>query len=92
MRRIKAYEIDNMGQDHAQYFQGAGISFTDWEDVAVGVGSDAKEAYEDAVDSLAQNGWDADRLPTRPRGIRKDDRIPADANEEWYCYVAVRVR
>jgi hypothetical protein len=92
MKIITAYEIDNMGQDHAQYFQGAGIAFTDWHDVSVGVGSDAKEAYEDAVEALASAGWDVDRLPTRPRGIRRDDRIPPDAGEEWYCYVAVRVR
>ncbi len=93
MPTVKAFEIDGLGVDHDQYFQGAGIAFTDWDYVAVGIGNNAKEAYEDAVELLSQT-WDTDRLPTRPRGIRKSDSMTQEQIESdgLHYYVAIRVR
>ena len=96
MKNIKAYEIINHGYEHSQYFQGCGTSFTDFTDVATGCGNDAKEAYEDAVEQLATSGWNVDKLPSRPAGIRKRDKVPAkylkDELNEFFWYVSIRVR
>lgn len=94
MRKIRSYEILNHGYEHSQYFQGCGVSYTPFDDIATGVGYDAKEAYEDAVEQLAWE-WDVEALPKRPRGIRTRDHVPArlfseDMNE-IYWYVSVRV-
>lgn len=95
-RHVRAFEILEHGVDHAQYFQGCGTSFTEYTDVATGAGDNATEAYRDAVEQLAQMGYDVATLPSRPKGITKRSRVPAEArraedSEIWY-YVSVRVR
>jgi hypothetical protein len=96
MKKIKNYEIINHGYEHSQYFQGCGTSYTKFNDVATGIGMDAKEAYDDAVEGLAFCSWDVSTLPTRPNGIRKRDKVPAKflKNEynEIYWYVSIRVK
>lgn len=99
MRPIKAFEIVDHGVDHAQYFQGCGVAFTDFDFVTTGAGENAREAFEDAVEQLACCDWDVDKLPTRPRGIRKSDTVDhsdcdngGDDYCETYYYVSVRVR
>ena len=94
--KITDYEIINHGYDHAQYFQGCGTAFTDFEDVSTGAGDNAKDAYEDAVEQLAMTGYNVDKMPTRPRGINKKDKVPHELSKhedsEIYFYVSIRVR
>ena len=94
--KITDYEIINHGYDHAQYFQGCGTAFTDFEDVSTGAGDNAKDAYEDAVEQLAMTGYNVDKMPTRPRGINKKDKIPYELSKhedsEIYFYVSIHVR
>lgn len=56
-RAAEALEVEDHGVDHCQYFRGAGVSFTDYEDCATGTGNTPREALEDALESLAQGGW-----------------------------------
>lgn len=56
-RTVAAFELSDLGVDHAQYFQGAGVAFTDWDEVFVGVGDTAREAAADAVENAATHGW-----------------------------------
>lgn len=97
-RKIAAWEILNHGMEHEQYFQGCGVSHTDYTDIATGIGDNAREAYDDALEQLACAGWDTSRLPRRPRGINAKDRVPADVIREMgemcdaHIYVSVRVR
>lgn len=90
-KKVIEFQIISHGYMYPDYFQGCGVAFTEFQDVATGCGNDAKEAYEDAVESLAQCGWNVDKLPRRPRGIRASDRVPARCDEA-YWYVSVRVR
>lgn len=55
MNTITAFEFQDLGVDSPSYFQGAGTAFTDWDEVFVGVGDTAREAAEDALESLAQS-------------------------------------
>lgn len=56
------WEIIDHGIEHSQYFQGCGTTFTEFSDVATGIGDNPKEAMEDALEMLAQSGWDTDGI------------------------------
>lgn len=92
------YEIINHGWDNAQYFQGCGVTFTDFNYCVTGCGDDAKEAYEDAVEQVAQvltsKKFTKLALPKRPRGINAKDKVPArlSRQEENECYWYVSIR
>lgn len=94
-KKVYEYEIVSLGVDHPDYFRGFGTAFTSFDDSFVGIGTDAKEAYEDAVDQAVSSGYE-DEFPRRPRGINKRDKVPAeylqDAESDVYYYVGVRVR
>jgi hypothetical protein len=92
MEKIREYEIVDHGVENVQYFQGCGVAFTEFSLCVTGAGQNAKEAYEDAVDSLAQVGFDVDKLPTRPIGINKKNRVLASMGEECYYYVSIRIK
>ena len=89
---LKQYEIINHGYENHQYFQGCGVSWTDFTHCFTGCGSNAKEAYEDALDIAFQTleRDDAEALPFRPVGIRARDAVPA-RYPEAYWYVSIRV-
>lgn len=90
--RLKSYEIRSLGWTYPGYFQGYGTSFTRFTDCFVGIGANAKEAYEDAVEqacmSLPSELDLPKKLPTRPRGINAKHKVPAHAKEA-YWYVAL---
>lgn len=91
--KIKAYEIIDHGYSYACDFPGEGTAFTDFEDCFTGIGNDAKEAYEDAVE-LASSTYDVSRLPKRPRGITEKNRVPRRRHEggEFWYHVSIRIR
>ena len=95
MKTINAYQIKNHGPENSQYWQGYGTysSAINAQDVATGIGDNAKEAYEDAIEQLAMNGWNVDDLPKRPTGIRKRDRLNKEEREnvEYFWYVSILV-
>ena len=92
------YEIINHGIEHSQYFQGCGVAFTDFDLVATGIGDNAKEAYEDAVEQLYTMDIDPDSLdkllPTRPKGIRKSDKMKAVdyRSDEIHWFLSIRIK
>lgn len=53
--KIVQYELEDCGLDHAQYFPGRGVSFTNWDYCFVGAGSNPHEAAEDAIDQCAMS-------------------------------------
>lgn len=103
MKTIGAYEILDHGIEHSQYFQGCGTSFTEYVDVATGIGDNAYEALEDALESLAQGEWSVDAIANRydenAQGICQDcEHYGKDDNDdvcegcELHYHVSVRVR
>lgn len=59
-KSILDWDIEDIGMEHPDYFQGRGVAMTDWDDVVVGVGDSARDAAEDALDQLSQIG---NRIP-----------------------------
>lgn len=49
------YEVSDLGMDHAQYFQGFGSSFTDYDNAVCGVGDTYNDALDDALEMLSQS-------------------------------------
>lgn len=90
---MSSYQIINHGWDNAQYFQGCGTAYTEFDHVQTGCGDNAAEAYADAVESIYQCHTTAEaealQLPKKPHGIRKADKVPAKS-EDCYWYVSIR--
>lgn len=57
-RTIVEHMLEDHGVDHAQYYQGAGVAFSQWETVYVGCGDSAYAAGDDALEQAACDGWD----------------------------------
>jgi hypothetical protein len=100
MKTAKDYEIINHGIENSQYFQGCGTSFTGFDIAITGVGYNAKQAYNDAVDQCYMMDIDSaslDKLlPVRPRGINAKDKVPYEYSKhednEIYYYVSIRLK
>lgn len=102
MRAIEEHEVIVHGAEHSQYFQGCGVSFTPFTDVATGIGDDAKEAFEDALESLAQGDWDTEDSDDWDDVPKASDAVvperPEDEDEDEYddnelhVFVSVRVK
>ena len=88
MKKIIEYQIIDHGVEHEQYFQGYGISFTRFEDIATGIGDSPKNALEDALDQLATGGWDTDVINDEFSDIPTIE----ENQDEMHHYVSVRVR
>jgi hypothetical protein len=88
------YEIINHGYMDPDYFRGCGVAFTKFDYYETGVGSNAKEAYDDAVDKIYLSHDNTEKvdklkLPKRPHGIRKSDKVPARWEDSMW-YVSIR--
>ena len=102
---IKEYEIREHGMDNAQNYPGAGASFTDWDNVQIGVGSNKHEALEDALEQLAFIGYNVEgigndytdgdeNLPCHGCLFNKHEDFPADECTECdlHYYIEVYIR
>lgn len=77
-RIVRRVEVESHGVDHAQYFPGAGVCLTEFDDCATGVGNSEREALADALESLAQSGeWE----------FQPENGYPAEPSEEDYSEV-----
>ena len=102
MKPIKEYEIVDHGFDGEQYFQGCGVAFSDFDDVATGMGDTAREAFDDALDNLAENDWDVSKIKGKSklsrqgvRGYLRSIGIKLDPDgdgSETHYYLSIRVR
>lgn len=99
MKTIEDYDIVDHGIENSQYFQGCGIFLTEFTGIATGCGNDPAEAIDDALESLAQQGWDVEGMEKRilkdylpgKRKLPTKPKVPAKS-EDCYYYFSVRVR
>jgi hypothetical protein len=50
---ITDWEVVDLGIEHSQYFQGFGVCGTNFDNCTYGIGDDAREALEDAIEQMA---------------------------------------
>lgn len=73
-KKVVKHKIVDHGMENSSYFRGHGISGTDYEDTATGVGSTVEQAIEDAAEQLAQNGWElSEELEKEIEKIKKEE-------------------
>lgn len=58
MKKIKDYSLHSEGFYYPDSYQGFGCSFTSFNRSILGAGSTEREAYADALEQLAMNGFD----------------------------------
>lgn len=95
MKPITTFQLVDHGIDSSDYFQGCGIAFTEFTDIATGCGSNPKEAIDDALEQLAMSGWDTTTMDARILEhfeIAELPQKPEATIENTYYYVSVRVR
>ena len=79
------------GIEHEQYFQGCGVSFTEFTDCYTGIGASAQEAADDAAEQAAMSGWNVDCLENDISQHNAAVYVKEDEYDLWY-YVSLRVR
>ena len=85
------------GVEYPQYFQGFGLK-EGMTDVATGFGESEKYALEDALESLAQNGWDTGAIESMLHDYHFSKEVPRkvlEADEDGdgpWVYISVDVR
>jgi hypothetical protein len=86
------YELLSHGVEGEQYFQGAGTSFTKFKHIATGVGSSEKEAFDDALEQIAQT-HDVDFSKIEKDGENLSTKVAPEITAEdsdMHYYFSVR--
>jgi hypothetical protein len=86
------YDIEDIGIEHPQYFSGAGVAYTDWEDVFVGAGDDAEGALLEALDWATDAGWDVEFIDVDEEVAKMGKDNAVDFGEEMLYHVVLRLR
>jgi hypothetical protein len=89
IKKVRDYEIVDLDVDYPDYFQGFGYYGTQYENAFYGIGYDAVEAYNDAVEGIA-SWFIVDALPKRPRGLNKRMKVRKDQGEDALYHVGIR--
>ena len=97
MKAVLLHEILDHGVEHAQFFQGCGVSLTEYDECFTGTGETPAEALDDAIENAAQSDWDMDgiknELPTEtPDELKPSDEDEGYDRDERYCYVSIRLK
>lgn len=93
-KTIEASEIES-SWDHSQYWQGAGLAWTEFDDIATGFGASEREATIDACEQLAMQGWDTATLDYVSEASDDSTRV-CECGDDDECehgyFVTIRVR
>lgn len=101
---VKEFSVTDHGWDTPDYFQGYGICGTDFDDGATGNEGTYRGAFKDALDSLAQNGWDVSSIEKSSEYeeamndeeeapcFEDDDEEESDEPSNLYRYVSILVK
>lgn len=95
---IKSFNVVDHGVENAQYFQGCGVSFTQYTHCVTGAGANYSEAFDDAFEQVAQCGFvfaegseaDAEYQKELENAQKSTEGVPCDMAEEMYYYVSVQ--
>jgi hypothetical protein len=79
------YEIVDLGVDTPDYFQGFGVSYTPFEHCTYGIGDTAEEAYDDALESVAQCEGTERIMALLPESCGIYDAVDHTDHDELSC-------
>lgn len=72
MQKVKEFQVDDMGIENSQYFQGYGVAFTSFSDCCYGIGDNPREALDDCLEQIASS-HDIDAEDLEARIIAEND-------------------
>ena len=95
LTKINDYSIE-CTFDHAQYWTGVGVAFTNFDEVFTGVGATPEDALEDAYNLVEESGYDTSELfailpPPEDRETcecAEDDY--AECEHSWFVSIFVK--
>jgi len=64
-KAIGSFEIVDHGIEGSQYFEGCGVSFTEFSEVVTGIGDNPAEALADCLEQMGSDGWELDGFEVR---------------------------
>ena len=74
--KVTEYKVLDHGIDGSQYFPGCGTAFTPYEHVVTGCGDNPAEALDDALEQIAEQGFDAEALEAQILEAEGWDKMP----------------
>lgn len=91
MKTVTGHQILDHGVEGSQYFQGCGVSHTEYTEVYTGIGDSAHEALEDALEQAAMSDWDVESIKN---DLSEEITIPEDAEDEseLHHFVSIRLK
>lgn len=103
IKHVTEFQVVDHGLDHSQYFQGCGVSFTNFENVVTGCGDSFQEAIDDALESMSQLDSSIDFVELEqairdelgiktvawPDDVKASEQDPSEDSELYY-YVSIR--
>ena len=98
MQKVSDFQLDDMGIENCQYFQGYGVSFTPFAFCAYGVGDNPREALDDCLEQVAQEGIDTEDLEARIIAENNREQLPETPSvseeypdsEDVYYHVGIK--
>jgi hypothetical protein len=88
--QIAEYEIDTHGISYPDYFQGAGVSFTRFEEIATGCGETERDALNDALEQIATCGVEIPSEMESDLERANSTDLASHSEDGPYWYVSVR--
>lgn len=82
MKKVTKVQFIDHGIENFQFFQGCGVAYTEFENVATGIGDTYREALEDAAEQLAVMGYEGDLLSDEVL-----DKEAGDDEESVFDYI-----
>lgn len=92
MKTITTFNLVDHGVEYPDYFQGCGVAFTSYANVATGIGDNPSEAIDDCLDMIAQGGIDTEGMEARIMAQEGLDELPVFpfAPDGAYYHVSIR--
>ena len=92
MKKVREFEVVDLGIDCPDYFQGFGCAFTSFDHCAYGIGENPAEALDDCLEVIAQMGVDVEDLEARITEREGESPATPVAEGEAYYHLGIRWR
>jgi hypothetical protein len=92
--KIIDFEIVDHGIENEQYFQGCGVAMTCFDECFTGIGNNLKDAIDDALNQISENGFDlslACTLVDECASLDSASSVNENSEEEHY-YASIRLK
>lgn len=96
--RIKEFELVDIGIEHEQYFKGFGYCHSQFDNCAVGIGNDPREALDDCLENIACQGYETEQMESdilaeypafSDAKAISDGTVPSNFEDSHY-YIGIR--